>query len=318
MKIVIVGPGAMGCLLAAFLSKSLPAGRQDKEEIWILDYKKERAENINKTGISLTGLSGEWRCNPKTSCEAKDIGVANLLILCVKSYDTKTALINSKALIGENTSVLTLQNGLGNIETISEIIGPQNVIGGVTNLGATLLEAGKARHAGKGETVIGRIDGKITVEMRSIRELFNKVGLEMRISKDIKALLWSKLIINTGINALTAITRLNNGRLLDFEGSRRIMREAVTEAIRISKRKRIKLIYDDPLAKVEAVCEATGSNISSMLQDVLRKKRTEIDFINGVVVRLGQELGIPTPANSMLVDLVKTIESSYAEAGRLG
>jgi 2-dehydropantoate 2-reductase len=89
------------------------------------------------------------------------------------------------------------------------------------------------------------------------------------------------------------------------------MREAVTEAIRISKRKRIKLIYDDPLAKVEAVCEATSSNISSMLQDVLRKKRTEIDFINGVIVRLGQELGIPVPTNTMLVDLVKTIESSY-------
>jgi len=304
MKIVIVGPGAMGCLLAAFLSKS-------KEEIWILDHNEERAENITKSGINLTGLSGEWRCNPKVCSNAKDIGIANLLILCVKSYDTKTAITHSKALIGENTSILTLQNGLGNIEIISEITGPQNVIAGVTNLGATLLDTGKARHAGKGETIIGRIDGKITVEMRSVRELFNKVGLEMRISKDIKALLWSKLIINTGINALTAITRLNNGKLTEFEGSRRIMREAVTEAIRISKRKRIKLIYDDPLAKVEAVCEATSGNISSMLQDVLRKKRTEIDFINGVIVRLGQELGIPVPTNTMLVDLVKTIESSY-------
>jgi 2-dehydropantoate 2-reductase len=119
------------------------------------------------------------------------------------------------------------------------------------------------------------------------------------------------LIINTGINALTAITRLNNGRLTEFEGTRKIMREAVTEAVRIAKRKRIKLEYDDPLAKVEAVCDATSGNISSMLQDVLRKKRTEIDFINGVIVRLGQELGIVTPANTMLVELVKTIEASY-------
>jgi len=305
MKIVIVGPGAMGCLLAAFLSKS-------KEEIWILDHNKERAENINKSGINLVGLSGEWHCNPKTSTDTKDIGIADLLILCVKSYDTKTAITHSKGLIGENTSVLTLQNGIGNIEIISEIIEPQSVIGGVTNLGATLLEIGKIRHAGKGETVIGRSDGKITVGMRSIRELFNKVGLETRISKDIKALLWSKLIINTGINALTAITRLNNGKLIEFEGSRRIMREAVTEAIRIAKRKRIKFIYDDPLAKVEAVCEATAGNISSMLQDVLREKHTEIDSINGVIVRLGQELGIPVPTNTLLVDLVKTIESSYS------
>jgi len=89
------------------------------------------------------------------------------------------------------------------------------------------------------------------------------------------------------------------------------MREAVSEATRVAKRKKVKLIYDDPLAKVEAVCEATAQNISSMLQDVLRAKRTEIDFINGVIVRQGQELGIPTPVNSLLSDLVKTIESSY-------
>jgi 2-dehydropantoate 2-reductase len=148
------------------------------------------------------------------------------------------------------------------------------------------------------------------VELRQIREIFNKVGLEARISRDIKGLLWSKLIINVGINALTAITRLNNGRLIEFEGTRRILREAVTEAIKIAKRKRIKLIYDDPLAKVEAVCEATATNVSSMLQDVLRRRRTEIDFINGVIVRQGQELGIPTPVNSVLLDLVKTIEST--------
>lgn len=131
------------------------------------------------------------------------------------------------------------------------------------------------------------------------------------MSRDIKSLAWSKLIINVGINALTAITRLPNGKLIEFEGTKRILRDAVTEATRIAKRKRIKLIYDDPLAKVEAVCESTAANISSMLQDVLRKKHTEIDFINGVIVRLGQELGIAVPINKLLVDLVKTIESSY-------
>ena len=304
MKIVIVGPGAMGCLLAAFLSKI-------KEEVWILDHNKERAAKINQSGITLTGISGEWLCRPKASNDVKDIGIADLLIICVKSYDAKQAITRSKSLAGENTSILTLQNGIGNIEIISEVAGEERVIGGVTNLGATLVDTAKTKHAGKGETIIGRIDGKMTTQMRSIREAFNKAGLETRISKDIKSLLWSKLIINTGINALTAITRLNNGRLTEFEGTRKIMREAVTEAVRIAKRKRIKLEYDDPLAKVEAVCDATSGNISSMLQDVLRKKRTEIDFINGVIVRLGQELGIVTPANTMLVELVKTIEASY-------
>ncbi|MCX5700182.1 MAG: 2-dehydropantoate 2-reductase [Candidatus Omnitrophica bacterium] len=307
MKIVIVGPGAIGTLLAAFLSKS-------KEEIWLLDYNKERALKLNQTGISLEGLSGDWQAKPKTSSDIKEIGIADLVIICVKSYDTKNAIKQSKTLVNEKSAVLTLQNGLGNIEIIAEAIGSERVIAGVTSLGATLLEPGRVKHAGKGETVIGRLDGKITVEMRSIREIFNKVGLETRITRDVKSILWSKLIINTGINALTAITRLNNGKLTEFEGTRRIMREAVTEAIRIAKRKRIKLAYDDPLAKVEAVCEATSGNISSMLQDVLRKRRTEIDFINGVIVRLAQELNIPAPINSMLLDLVKTIEAGYSLA----
>ncbi len=304
MKIVIVGPGAMGCLCAAFLAKA-------KEEIWLLDKNKERVAQINEKGISVEGISGNWQAGVKATADCKEIGQANLIIICVKSYDTKAAIMHAKALVGDNTKVLTLQNGIGNIEIISEVVGADKVMGGVTNLGATLIDVGRVRHAGRGETVIGRIDGKIPVEMRAIREIFNKVGLEARISRDIKALLWSKLIINAGINALTAVTRLNNGRLVELEGTRRILREAVTEAVRIAKRKRIKLIYDDPLAKVEAVCEATATNVSSMLQDVIRKKRTEIDFINGVIVRQGQELGIPVPINSLLVDLVKTIEQSY-------
>jgi len=311
MKIVIVGPGAIGCLLAAFLSKSLPAGRQGKEEIWLLDKNKQRASQIQQSGISIEGISGNWQAEVRITAEPGEIGQADLIIFCIKSYHTKEAILQVKSLVAENTRVLTLQNGIGNLEIISEIVGNERVIGGVTNLGATLLSTGRVRHAGKGETVIGRPDGKISVELRAIREVFNKVGLETRISRDIKGLLWSKLIINAGINALTAITRLNNGRLIEFESTRRILRDAVTEAIRIAKRKRIKLIYDDPLAKVEAVCEATAANVSSMLQDVLRKRRTEIDFINGVIVRQGQELGIPTPVNSLLVNLVKTIEDSY-------
>jgi len=306
MKIVIVGPGAMGCLFAHFLAKS-------KEEIWILDKTRERASQISQCGIMVEGVSGKYQVKIKATAEVKEIGQADLVVICVKSYDTREAAILSKSLVGENTSVLTLQNGIGNIEIISEIAGADKVIGGVTSEGATLLDIGSIRHAGRGETVIGRIDGKIPVQLRFIREIFNKVGLQTRISRDIKGLLWSKLIINAGINALTAVTRLHNGKLVEFEWTRKILREAVTEAVKVAKRKRIKLVYDDPLAKVEAVCEATAANVSSMLQDVLKKKRTEIDFINGVIVRQGQELGVPVPVNQVLLDLVKTIEASYTQ-----
>ena len=304
MKIVIVGTGAMGCLFAAFLSKS-------KEELWLLDKNKENAAKINEIGISLEGASGTWQAKPKATANVQDIAKADLILICVKSFHTKEAVEQIKPLLQQNTKIMTLQNGIGNIEIIAELAGEDRVIGGITSEGATLIETGIIRHAGRGETIIGTLDGKAPVEIRGIREVFNKVGLQTKMSRDIKGLAWSKLIINVGINALTAITRLPNGKLTEFEGTKRILRDAVTEATRVAKRKRIKLIYDDPLAKVEAVCEGTSANISSMLQDVLRKKRTEIDFINGVIVRLGQELGIAVPTNKLLVDLVKTIESSY-------
>ena len=307
MKIVIVGSGAMGSLMAAFLSKS-------KEEIWFLDKDKEKSSKTNSCGISVEGLSGNWPVKIKSSPDPKEIGIADMVIVCVKSYNTKEAILHAKPLIGENSIVITLQNGIGNIEIIGEVIGTDKVIGGVTSMGSTLLGDGRVKFAGKGETVVGFMDGKTPVEIRGVRELFNKVGIDTKISRDIKGVLWSKLIVNVGINALTALTRLPNGMLIEHEGTRKILRSSVTEAIRVAKRKRIKLAYDDPLAKVEAVCEATSANISSMLQDVLHKKKTEIDYINGVIVRLGQELSIPVPVNSLLLDMVKTIEASYPEA----
>ncbi|MCX5713049.1 MAG: 2-dehydropantoate 2-reductase [Candidatus Omnitrophica bacterium] len=304
MKIVIVGPGALGLLLAGLLSKT-------KEEVWILDKDKDRACLISRNGIKVEGISGSWDAAFKATHEADKIGKVDLVIITVKAYDTKSAVLKCKPIVGADTYVLTLQNGIGNIEVIAEEFGEEKVLGGVTNMGSTLIDQVRIRHAGKGETVIGRMDGKLPVEMKRIRDVFTKAGLELKFSRDIKSLIWSKLIINVGINALTAITRLPNGKLVEFEGSRKILREAVTEAIRVAKRKRIKLAYDDPLAKVEAVCEATSSNIASMLQDILKKKRTEIDFINGVIVRQAQELRLSVPVNALLVDLVKTIEASY-------
>ena len=206
---------------------------------------------------------------------------------------------------------MTLQNGIGNTQIMGEVIGQDKVIGGITNHGATLLGWGHIRHAGKGETIIGKTDAKTLGQLEGILAILNKAGFETNISKDIDAIIWSKLIINVGINVLTALTRLNNGRLIEYEGTKDIMRLAVFEAVKIAEVKGIKLIYEDPIEKVESVCKATAGNVSSMLQDVLNKKRTEIDFINGAIVKLGQSLNIPTPVNYTLTNLIKTVEASY-------
>ncbi|NQU18829.1 2-dehydropantoate 2-reductase [bacterium] len=306
MNIAIVGPGAIGILFATMLIKS-------GQNVRLLDYNKKRVEIISKNGISLESKNKVYTNKIKITDKATDLEGIDLFIICVKSYDTKNAARSIKNALRDNSLVLTLQNGVGNVEVISEILGPDRVISGVTSQGANVISDGKVRHAGFGETVIGKIGGKIPAYLREIRYVFNKSGLKTRISKDIRSLIWSKLVINVGINALTAITHLRNGQLLEYTGTRNILRQAVSEAVKIIKRKRIKLIYDDVIDKTEGVCEATAQNISSMLQDVLKKKKTEIDFINGAIVRQGQSLGIATTVNSVLLDLVKSIELSYTK-----
>ncbi|MDD5109186.1 MAG: 2-dehydropantoate 2-reductase, partial [Candidatus Omnitrophica bacterium] len=189
MKIVIVGPGAIGCLIAAFLTKT-------KEDVWLLDKNKETAAKINETGIILENSSGSWQAKVRTTTNIENIGQADLIIICVKSFNTKQATEQIKPLLNQNTKILTLQNGIGNIEIISEIVGEERVIAGITSEGATLIDIGKIRHCGRGETIIGTINGKTPVEIRSIREIFNKIGFETKMSRDIKSLIWSKLIIN--------------------------------------------------------------------------------------------------------------------------
>jgi len=308
MKIAVVGPGALGCLVAGFLKL------KTEDNIWLLDNSPERAKRIAEDGICIEGVSGNHTVKVDVTADTKNIGPVDLVIICVKSYSTEDACKDIKDLVAENTSVLTLQNGIGNVQILNDYFGVDKVIAGVTNHGSTLLGVGHIRHAGKGDTVIGKSDGKLSRELKDVVAVFTKAGFPAKVSKDIDSVIWSKLIINVGINALTAITRLNNGKIVVYEEARELLRSAVQEATRVVKRKRIKLSYDDPIQKVESVAKATSQNVSSMLQDVLSKNRTEIDFINGAIVRHGKAIGIPTPVNEILTRLVKTIEKSYEES----
>ncbi|MBI5124564.1 MAG: 2-dehydropantoate 2-reductase [Candidatus Omnitrophica bacterium] len=305
MKIAIVGPGSLGCLLAGLLKA------KTKEEVWLIDNSPERAKRIKEDGIKIEGISGSINASVNVSADPKGVGACDLVVICVKSYSTEDACKDIKELVSEKTFILTLQNGIGNIQVLNDYFGADRVIAGVTNHGATLLGTGHVRHAGKGDTIIGTQKGKVLGSIRETTGVLTKCGFETKVSKDIDSVIWSKLVINVGINALTAITRLKNGMLIEHDGTREILRSSVQEAVKIIKRKRIKLAYDDSIQKVESVCKATAANVSSMLQDVLNSKRTEIDYINGAITRQGKALGIPTPVNETLTNLVKTIEKTY-------
>lgn len=308
MKIAVVGPGALGCLVAASLRS------RTKDDVWLLDHRPARARKLTADGIRVEGGAQSVTVKVNATADPKDIGACDLVIICVKSYSTEDACKTARELVGAATSVLTLQNGIGNVQVLNDHFSPEKIIAGVTNHGATLLGTGHVRHAGKGETVIGRFDGRVLGAVRDIAQALSRAGFDAKVSKDIDSVIWSKLIINVGINPITAITRLANGMVVESEECRSLMRAAVQEAFRVVKRKRIKLLYDDPIQKVESVCKATAANVSSMLQDVMGARRTEIDYINGAIVRQGKALAIQTPVNEALTGLVKAIENNYDRA----
>ena len=296
--LLIVGAGAMGCLFAARLKR---AGFQ----ITVLEKVQETVDRISMEGITVEGISGH--CGVKVHAYSGHAPhQPDLVIICVKSYDTREASETLRPWLNPDAPILTLQNGVGNIEILQELFGKGRVLGGVTAEGATVLAPGKIRHAGQGETIVG--GGKAAGEIVSV---FEKAGFNSRAVEDINPYIWGKLIINVGINALAAITRLNNGRLPELKGTRSIIEEAVSEAVTIIKAKNIGIPYPDPVGRVVDVCKATAGNVASMLQDVLNKKRTEIDSINGAIVREGAALGIPTPVNSTLTSLVQAIQETY-------
>jgi len=249
----------------------------------------------------------------KATADPADIGTAELVLICVKSPDTSDAAQHARSLVNDDTLVVTLQNGLGNVERIAEVVGAEHVVGGTTSQGATLLDVGRIRYAGKGETTIGEMSGEITDRLRKLKKFLEESDIPTNLTDNLDGLLWSKLVINVGINALTAITRLNNGKLIEYEGSHAVLRAAVEEAIEVASKAGIKLLFDDPVAKVEDVCRATAANVSSMLQDTLRKRRTEVEYINAAVVRRAAELGLAAPVNETLARLVSTIQESYDE-----
>ncbi len=309
MHFLVVGPGAMGCLFSARLKR---AGY----DVTLLDYIEERARQINNQGIRVQGLSEEYRIHVPTVSGTFPT-VPDLVLICVKSYKTRDAALAIRHGIGPQTVLVTLQNGLGNVEILQEFFGEERVLGGVTAEGATLLGSGEIRHAGQGDTIIGP-GGDPDDPAEKLVSAFNQAGFNCNSADHVKNLIWGKLIVNVGINPLTAITRLKNGLLPDLSGTRMIMEEAVKEAVAVARAKGIDLPYSDPLARVIEVCRATAGNVASMLQDVLKQRQTEIDAINGAIVREGKEMNIPTPINRTLTALVQAIQDSYAKIVRDG
>jgi 2-dehydropantoate 2-reductase len=307
MKIGIIGPGAMGCLFAGIFADS-------GNDVWLLDYNLQRSKYLVSNGITIQGLANKKNIKVHSTIQqprAKDL---ELIIISVKSYDTESAV--KYWLQGvQNTIILTLQNGIGNVEIIQKYLEKNMLFAGTTSEGATLLETGSVNYAGRGKTVFGCISGAGGDINKSISQkildVFKNAGFQTEITQRVQDTLWTKLVINTGINALTAILKVKNGNLLKSEYAMDIMSCAVKETVAVGTKIGIQFLFSNMVKKTHNVAQLTQDNRSSMLQDVLAKRRTEIDAINGAVVRYAQQVNIQVPVNTFLWKEIKALESLY-------
>ena len=294
MKVAVVGAGAVGCYYGGMLAR---AGH----DVTLIG-RPQHVEAIERQGLRLETQTFDERIRVSASSEGSAVQSAQLVLLCVKSTDTESAAAAIKPHLAPDALVLSLQNGVENADRLRAIL-PQDVLAAVVYIGTEMAGPGHVRHHGRGELIIERSRASDEVAQALIA-----AGVPTDISDNVRGALWAKLILNCAYNALSAITQLPYGRLVKGAGITAVMRDVVDECLAVAKADDV-TIPGDVDAAIRKIAETVPGQYSSTAQDLARGKPSEIDHLNGVIVRRGEALGVATPVNRLLHALVKLLES---------
>jgi 2-dehydropantoate 2-reductase len=288
MNIIVLGSGAIGSLYGAKLSKLNDV---------TLVARQKHINKINNDGLKIVGIE-ENVYKLKATAKIENIENNTLILLTTKVHDNKKAIDTIKDLIKKDTIILCMQNGLYSENIVKDIVGDRClVLRGITNVGATFLEPGKVQFSNLSSTKIENSD--ISEELA---ENFDKCGLKCSVSENIKQDIWKKLILNCVLNPVSAILRVENGKIAD-ERLNTLKKSIVDECLKVAEKDDVR--FDIDFVKIINDAIKDSRNLSSMHQDVLKGKKTEIDYLNGAVVELGKKYGIKCPVNEALVVIVK-------------
>eukprot|EP01061_Rhynchopus_euleeides_P007440 TRINITY_DN16487_c0_g1_i2.p1 TRINITY_DN16487_c0_g1~~TRINITY_DN16487_c0_g1_i2.p1 ORF type:complete len:684 (+),score=253.31 TRINITY_DN16487_c0_g1_i2:303-2054(+) len=310
-KIAVVGGGAMGSFIGGLLA------RQGGNSVWMVSDWSDHVNHITENGLRLDSLEGGSSSVINTIRATSDInsvlaeeGFMDLAIILVKSPNTEVAARKASQLVHPDYgSIMTLQNGVGNREAILSVFdAPDRVISGVTAHGAMLRGTGHVQHTGVGSTSLALPIDSLSCQERvaDMAHLLTLAGVDTAIghSDNMDGMVWGKLIINAGINPLSALFRVKNGVLAENAVCRDYLERTVKEGANVAQSKGVKLPFANPVDMALHVARNTATNRSSMLCDVLRGVKTEIDAINGAVVREGNAYGVSVDTNERLIAMV--------------
>jgi 2-dehydropantoate 2-reductase len=299
MNIAVMGAGAVGCYYGGMLARAGHAV--------VLIGRSQHVEAVRRDGLFMDTLSFQAHVPMQAGVDASDVQGAKLVLCCVKSTDTENAAAEMAPYLESDALVLSLQNGVDNAERLQALLG-REVAPAVVYVATEMAGPGHVKHHGRGELVIGP-----SAASDELAKLFAGAGVPVQVSDNVAGALWAKLILNCAYNALSAITQLPYGRLVQGEGVEAVMRDVVQECLAVAQGEGV-AVPEGMWEAVERIAQTMSAQFSSTAQDLSRGKRSEIDHLNGHVLRKGEALGIPTPVNRVLHTIVKLLESRSASA----
>lgn len=306
MKIVIVGGGAIGRLFGSYLAMS-------KNEVTLLDIDNEVIGALQDDGIGVVGNEMDdpdmVTAVPVTAItDGKLITECDLVLLMVKSFSTRKAAESVAHLIGPNCPLLCVQTGLGNIEVMEQVVPREHILAGFTFMSGTALGGAKVRYGREGKTYIGELNGDITDRVQKIANVFEASGITTQVASRIIGRLWCKVIVFSAINPLSSLLKVPNGCLTGKMESITLMKRLLDEGKAVADANGIDLVYSDLYELLFDACQRSSNNLSSMLQDILNDRLTEIDAQNGAICRYAAIKGVPVPTHQTMVEMIKLLE----------
>lgn len=309
MKIAVMGCGAMGCVYAALLQD---AGH----EVWAIDTWADHVAAMQANGLRLEGASGDRTVKLHATRNAADAGVCDLVIIATKAMHVAPAATAAKALIGPDTVVLSIQNGLGGPDTAAGVLGRDRLLVGVVGgFGASMKAPGHAHHNGWELVRLGELSGPVTPRLEQVAEVWRSGGFRVKCFDDIDQLVWEKLICNVTFSGPCAITERTIGEVMADADLWSIASGCAKEAFAVAKAKGVHLDFEDAVAYVRDFGSKIPNARPSMLLDHMAGRASEIDAINGAIPRVGATLGVPTPTNDVVCALVRAKERKMGVRG---
>ena len=306
MKICVVGCGAVGSIFAAHLS------RLEDVQVYAVDVWQEHIKAINEKGLRISGAAN-FTARIKAFTNPQDVPRCDYGIVATKAVHTRSAIERARSIFDENSAVCSVQNGVGNEEILAEHV--KYVIRGTTFPAGHIIEPGHAGFDIRGDTWIGPFEPTNT-PMRMVEELgatLTRSGMNTISMPDARGAQWAKLIFNASTNPVGALTRQHHGAATFFEPTGQLFNDLIDEGLAVARALGIEL-HGDPRALVQKGAEAPGKHKASMLQDILAGRQTEVDFMNGAIVKWGEKVGVATPLNKAMWALVKGLEHSWTNS----